>query len=86
MTGQLWDRPQFPGHFFLRKWSRQNWTPFGETLAQLDGHSESLPLPAPMAPLALPLGELLALFHWGWDGDQLGVRPLDLAGLEGELG
>ena len=44
-TGQLWDRPQFPGHFFLRKWSRRYCTPLGEILAQLEAHSESYPLP-----------------------------------------
>ena len=54
-TGQLWDRPQFPGHFFLRKWSRQYCTPLGEIFAQLEGHSESLPLPEPMAPFVFPL-------------------------------
>lgn len=27
-TGQFWERPQFPGHFFLKKWPLQNWTPF----------------------------------------------------------
>ena len=63
-TGQLWDRPQFPGHFFLRKWSRQYCTPLGEILAQLEGHSESFPLPDPMAPLVLPpLGDPFCLFH-----------------------
>ena len=60
-TGQLWERPHFPGHFFLRKWSRQYCTPVGETFAQLAGQSESLPLPAPMVPLFFtPFGVPLA--------------------------
>ena len=65
-TGQLWERPQFPGHFFLRKWSRQYCTPLGETFAQLAGQSESLPLPAPMVPLLFPpFGVPFGLFHCG---------------------
>ena len=65
-TGQLWERPQFPGHFFLRKWSRQYCTPLSETFAQLAGQSESLPLPAPMVPLLFPpFGVPFGLFHCG---------------------
>ena len=63
-VGQLWERPQLPGHE-LRRWKAwQNSTPFGFRRAQLEGHpcGDLSPLPGlpflpglPLLPLAFPL-------------------------------
>ena len=62
LTGQAWDRPQFPGQVCLRWKSRQYWTPLGAWSAQFWGHPLGRPPLEDLSFLPLPLPGLF--FRW----------------------
>ena len=66
ITGQLWDRPQFPWQVFFKWKSRQKGVPLGADVAQVDGQvgldlplSLDLDLPLPLVEEVIDLGEPL---------------------------